>query len=399
MNNKWTAAFRGAVLTAVLLAAGMVDARTTPTESAASPAVLAQAAPVPSPATPVIPPAPLSPQESAALTGLFEKLRPATLRLEDCPPNDCSDPDGVGTGFLIGGGYALTAFHVIEGEKNLTAVTTDKRRYTLQVIGFDDHSDVALIRVNVPANTPYVPLATTGPGVGEPVLTIGNGNGTFLSSKTGRMTGLDREAGRAEFPEGTLEFNAPLLPGDSGGPVINSRGEAVGVVSYIRFSGRRSSRITAYAVPVTETSTRMADLRGGMQRVAPATGIDLDSQLDFAVTLPAEQFSQFSDYFDLDLGSTPGAFFTSVLPGSPADRAGLRPLDFDEDGKRISGDIIIAVNGQRTVNFSDFQFAVRRYQAGETVTLRVLRGGRPLDLKLVLVPRTGVRLNGTSGKF
>ncbi|GGK42134.1 serine protease [Deinococcus malanensis] len=385
MNSKWTAACRGAVLTATLQMAGTVDARTNPIDAGTSSVLLAQAAPEP-----------LNVQEKNALAALFKKLRPATLRIEDCPPDDCTNPEGIATAFLIGDGYALTAFHVIEGQKNLSAVTLDKRRYPLQIIGFDDHSDVALIRVGVPVNTPFIPLAAAAPRVGEPVLTIGNGNGAFLGSKMGRLTGLDRGAERAEFPAGTLEFNARVLPGDSGGPLINARGEVVGVVSYIRLADGRGSRITAYAVPVTQTGARMAGLRGGLRQVAPTTGLHLDSHLDYAAALPPEEFGEFSDEYELDLGTTPGAFFTRVAPGSPAERAGLQPLDFDRHGKRISGDLVIAVNGQRINNFLELQFAVRRYQAGEAITLSVLRNGRTLVVTLVLVPRTDVRGTGST---
>ncbi|MCV5263837.1 PDZ domain-containing protein, partial [Escherichia coli] len=82
--------------------------------------------------------------------------------------------------------------------------------------------------------------------------------------------------------------------------------------------------------------------------------------------LTAEEFLTLNRASNLGLGDTPGAFFTSVEPGSTAERAGLQPLNYDASGKKISGDIVTAVNGQRVLNFSDFQYAVRRYQPGET---------------------------------
>lgn len=336
-------------------------------------------------------PTPLSTSEKAALDALYRKLRPATLRIEDCPPTNCVEPGGVGTAFLIGDGYALTAYHVVFASKTLSAQTLDKKRYAVQVIGYDDQSDLALLRVNVPAGTPFMPLAANRPAVGDTALAIGNGGGDFLVQKTGRLTGLDSDAGRADFPPGTLELNAQLIPGDSGGPIINARGEVMGVVSYISVGGPRAGRITAYAVPVTRTDERLAALRRGEKRDAPVIGIGLTPQLDFAFALPADKFAEFNRVFDLNLGTTPGAFFTNVVPGSPAAKAGLQPLTLDDQGKRVSGDLVTAVNDQPVTNFSDFQYAVRRYRPGETVTLTVLRGGKKIEVKLTLAARPQIQ--------
>ncbi|MCP2014360.1 S1-C subfamily serine protease [Deinococcus sp. HSC-46F16] len=380
MNANRTAAPRGLILLAALLvAADTVYAQ--PAAPAAVPAA---------PATPTrAAPAPLTAAETASLRALYEKLRPATLRIEDCPPNDCTEPNGVGTAFHIGDGYALTAYHVVSEGRNLSAVTLGKGRYTLEVVGFDENSDTALLKVNLPAQIPSMPLATARPAVGAPTLAIGNGNGTFLTLKTGRVTGLDVASDQADFPSGVLELNTRLQPGDSGGPIINAQGEVVGVISYI--SVARRGGITSYAVPVTRTDARLAELRRGVKREYPVIGVGLDSRLDFLTNLPADRFAEADELLGLGLGTTPGAFFTRVSPGSPAAQAGLRALDYDEDGKRIAGDIVTAVNGQRVNNFSDFQFAVRRYQPGDTITLRVLRDGKTLDLRLTLVPRTAVR--------
>ncbi|EYB67153.1 peptidase S1 and S6, chymotrypsin/Hap [Deinococcus phoenicis] len=385
------AAARGLALTVALLAPALLApalAQAVPASSGAAQAP-ALTAPATTPAQRRnVTPAPLSAGETAALAALYQNLRPATLRIEDCPPNDCLDPDGVGTAFLIGDGYALTAYHVVFAAGHLSALTLDRQRYPVQVIGYDDQADLALIRVGVPAGTPFLPLAAARPAVGDPALAIGNGGGAFLLPKTGRLTGLDSQASSADLPPGTLELSAPLIPGDSGGPIINARGEVMGIVSYGSFVPGR--RVTSYAVPVTRNDARLAELRRGVKRDAPVIGITLDLPPELApvTALPAEDFPTFSKYFDL--GDTPGAFFTRVSPDSPAARAGLQPLNYNAEGKRTSGDIVTAVNGQPIANFSDFQYAVRRYQPGQTVTLSVLRGGKKIEVKLTLAPRTQV---------
>lgn len=326
-------------------------------------------------------PKPLSASEKATLQALYTKLRPTVLRIEQCPPNDCTDPDGVGTGFLISAdGVALTAYHVVQGARNLSVQTLDKKRYKVEVIGYDEQHDLAVLRVNVPANTPYLPLAGSRPAIGDALLAIGNGNGDFLLPKSGRLTGLNADAGRADFPPGTLQMSVPVIPGDSGGPILNARGEVTGVVSYISV-GRRDA--AAFAVPVTTTDPLLADVRAGTKRDAPVIGIGLGGMLGQLFGLNSSDFKELSDI--MKLGDTPGAFFTSVSPGSPAELAGLQPLKLNADAQRISGDIVTEVDGKRIVNFSEFQYAVRSHQPGDTVTLTVLRDGKVIKVKVTLI--------------
>lgn len=336
----------------------------------------------------------ISAQEQTALDALYTRLRPATLRIEDCPTpgvaaGSCAEPDGVGTAFLISAdGLALTAYHVVEGASNLVAVTADRKRYPLNVVGFDAQNDVALLRVQVPAGTPFFPLAGAAPSVRDPALVIGNGDGRFLRSKTGRLLALDTAAEQADFPSGTLKLTAELIPGDSGGPVINARGEVVGVVSYISVQGS-SRRITSYAVPVTSGSALLADLRRGVQRDVPVIGVSLPPAL---AELSEDEFREVNRQLRLGLGTTAGAFFTTVAPGSPAAQAGLKATRIASNGGAgTPGDVVTAVNGKRIFNFSDFQFAVRAFRPGDTVTLTVVREGAQRTVKLVLVGRQEVR--------
>ncbi|WP_233218667.1 S1C family serine protease [Deinococcus arcticus] len=358
-----------------------------------------QAAPVPSPAAPgqnvqdrrvrAAAPAPLSAQEQATLQALVGRVRPATVRVEQCPTPACTTRDGVGTGVLISAdGLVLTAYHVIEGATVLSVQTENRTRYRAEVVGYNDQDDLALLRVQVPAGTPFLPLATARPAVGDIALAIGNGGGAFLKTKVGRLTGLDSDAGRADFPPGTLELNAPLVPGDSGGPVVNTRGEVTGIVSYVSVNPQ-ARQPQSYAVPVTAADPRLAQMKAGVKLDAPVIGIFLGGPFSDLFFLPAEGFRKLAPL--LKLGDTPGAFFTSISRGSPAEKAGLRPLVLNDDAERISGDIVTAVNGKRIVNFGEFQYAVRAYKPGDTITLSVLRDGKPLEIKLTLAGRSTLR--------
>jgi serine protease Do len=347
-------------------------------------------------ATPPASPARPSTTATTNLTPVVVKSIRAVLRIEDCPPGDCKVPYGVGTAFHIGNGYAVSAYHVIFGARNLTARVVSNRRYSVEVVGYDDQADLALLQIAaLPASTPSLPFATVPPAVGDAIVVIGNGNGKYFKAQRGQITALNVFSDRGNLPDGVLGSSAQIAPGDGGGPVMNARGEVVGVVSYLNVPKRPSTRVTAYAVPLLNNDSRLAELRQGVKRDAPTTGILLQLPAQsggagLAYALDAEQFVEFSTRSTLGLGTTPGVFFTQVAPGSPAAQAGLEPLRYDATGKRVAGDIITAVNGQRVVNMSEFDGAIRRYQPGERVTLTVLRAGQVLEIKVTLVGRAAV---------
>nr|WP_157459691.1 S1C family serine protease [Deinococcus arboris] len=327
----------------------------------------------------------LSPSELATLRALFVKLRPGTLRLETCPTADCRIPRNVGTAFHIGNGYALTSYIMVHRAQSLSAQTLDQKRYAAEVIGYDEQSDMALLRVNLPAETPVLPLAATAPVSGDALLGIGNSGNTFLTPKMGRLTGLNADAGRADFPAKTLQTDVPFRHGDTGGPIINAKGEVVGVMSFIHVGSDAT-----YAVPVTTSDPRIADLRQGVKRNAPMIGLVLSKAFSRVSALPASSYMAFIKHFKLDLGPTPGAFFTSVFPNAAGAQAGLQPLKSSADNQWIAGDIVTAVNSERVNNFSELQSAVRRYQPGESVTLTVLRAGQEIQVKVTLMPSTSL---------
>ena len=136
---------------------------------------------------------------------------------------------------------------------------------------------------------------------------------------------------------------------------------------------------------MTVDDTRVAELRRGVKRDAAVIGISLEGEWSLLANLPEQAF------VESKLGKTAGAFFTRVVPGSPAAKAGLQSLRLSEKGDLISGDIVTAVNGRRVYNFSDFQYAVRRYAPGDTITLSVLRGGKNISVKLTLAARSSVQ--------
>lgn len=309
-----------------------------------------------------------------ALQDVFVRARPATVQIEERRHPEQDEPDGAGTAFFISAdGLALTAYHVVEGPGFFRARLPGGEQHDLEVIGFDAAADVALLRIRVGQTVPFLPLAGRAPRMGDALVAIGNSGNDFLGARYGQVVQLGVASSRADFPSGTFELNAPLAPGDSGGPILNAQGEVVGIASYIRLS---DEGISAYAVPVRSGDPLLADLRSGAQRDVPVIGI-------FALDAPISPAA----FPRLGLGPKPGAVVSEVSKDSPADRAGLRPQrsERDENGNlRLIADVIVAIDGQPTPDFTTLLQLVRSRRIGERVVLTVQRGNQELQIPLVL---------------
>lgn len=317
------------------------------------------------------------------IEALFKKSRPASVRIEQ-RSRPGGPIEGIGTGFFIDKtGTLLTAYHVVEGARYLNVTTSSQRSFRAEVVGFDAARDIAVLKAAVRGDVAFVNLAPQRPRPGDRVLAIGNSGGDFLQPRRGRLLRLDAKAARADFPQGTLEMNAPLAPGDSGGPIFNTAGQAIGVVSYIRIAGYHEfeggesipKTLASYAVPVTASDATVQALRRGEKRDVPAMGVS------------------FSNAEPVD--GVRGAVIVRVTPGSPAARAGLRGSVEDSTGRVVrAGDVITAVDGNPTSDYEELLFQVRQKRIGDTVTLSILRGSRNIKVDVKLGPKAVIFAQG-----
>jgi serine protease Do len=321
---------------------------------------------------------------AANFADIAERLNPSVVNIDATsrarrhppgplrPPGDGSDPHdspqrGAGSGFIIDAdGYILTNFHVVDRADRLTVKLSDGRSLRARVVGTDPDTDIALIKVDNPGRVRAAPLGNSDRlRVGEWVCAIGNPLAYEHSVTVGVVSFVGRKLWNASL-DNYIQTDAAINFGNSGGPLINTRGEVIGINAAI---SSRASNI-GFAVPISQATSILAQLKatGHVRRGYIGVRLkDLDPDLERS----------------LSLGVAEGALVEDVTAGSPAERAGLRTYD-----------IIQALDDRALKTDEDLIRDVAAREPGSVARLRILRNGRIETLVVKLTERREQSSNG-----
>ncbi len=278
-------------------------------------------------------------------------------------------PRGVGSGFLISpDGYLLTNHHVVEGSDEITVTLQDKREFKGKLVGSDPKSDVALVKID---GTDLPTLKLGDPAklrVGEWVIAIGSPFNLSNTVTAGIVSAKGRETGEL-LP--FIQTDAAVNPGNSGGPLINVRGEVVGINSQI-FTTSGSYAGISFAIPIDEAQKIAKLLRTQGKVVRGKIGV-----------LIGEVTHEVADAIGLPKAA--GASVSSVEADGPADKAGVQP-----------GDVIIRFDGKPVESSVDLRRMVAGSTPGTKVTATVWRNGAARDLAMMVgeMPSDNPRMAG-----
>jgi len=297
---------------------------------------------------------------------------------------------GVGSGFVLNerGEVATNAHVVTEGEgssitkaKEVYVAFADRNRVLARIVGYDANADVALLRID-PAGLRLrpLPLGTARDlRVGSPVAAIGSPFGEPQSLSVGVVSATDRSIESLTGFEiaGAIQTDAAINRGNSGGPLVNAKGEVLGINSQIRSSSGGGDGV-GYAVPADTVRRTLAALRE-------------DGTVEYAYlgVSTTEIYPQLARRFRLPVKA--GAWVQEVVPDGPADDAGLRAGSderrFQSRPVIVGGDIVTAVNGEKLADAEALGVALLEFKPGDRITLRVFRDGKARDVRVRLGAR------------
>jgi len=302
-----------------------------------------------------------------------------------------------GSGFVINSnGEIATNAHVvtdadspgsgpIHEAKEVYVQFGDRNRVKASIVGFDPNADVALLKVD-PTGLDLKPLTLATDekvAVGQPVAAIGSPFDQEQSLSVGVVSATDRSIqSLTRFQiDGAIQTDAAINPGNSGGPLLDANAHVIGINQQISTNSGGNEGV-GFAVPIGLVAHSLDELRQNGEVKYPYIGV---------TTEPL--YPQLADR--LGLPTDDGAIVAKVIPGGPADQAGIQAADqtihFQGQEVRTGGDVITAIDGHKIVNESDLPQLITHYNPGDTVHVQILRDGKTqtVDVKLGERPTSG----------
>ena len=317
-------------------------------------------------------------QASPAVANILTKATEYDFFMDPVPV------EGAGSGFVFDPrGYILTNFHVVAGAQSIEVVLGDKTRFPAKFVGADQRNDVALIKID-PKDKQLTAL-TLGDSstllVGQKVLAIGDPFGFQTTLTTGVVSALGRTVQTSEttFIDEAIQTDASINRGNSGGPLINTHGEVIGINSAIYTPSGTAAGI-GFAIPINTAKLIANDLisEGKVRRAyLGVQTLELTGWLAEALDLPVRE----------------GLLVEQTTKNSPAAAAGVKGGDrAAQAGMRriyIGGDVIVGLDGQKVANQFDMNVILNRKRPGDSVTVTVYRGAKKMDIAVKLGEREG----------
>jgi len=265
---------------------------------------------------------------------------------------------GAGSGFIISAdGYVVTNYHVISDADEIEVTMDDGIRFTAKVSGADSKTDLALLKIDSDKPLPFVEMGDSSVAeVGDWVVAVGNQFGLGGSATAGIISARGRDIQSGPFDD-FLQIDAPINRGNSGGPLFNTRGQVVGINTAI-YSPSGGNVGIGFAIPSNMAKNIIAQLRNNGEVSRGWLGVQIQP-----VTREVAE--------SLGLKEAKGVLVASVVKGSPASRAGIRP-----------GDVISSMDGISLDDFKDLSKRVAETKAGSSSVFIVQRDGSSRDVKI-----------------
>ena len=366
----------------LVLGAGACKAKPQPAPESADPATVssgAAAGPAPITTTTVATPTPAPPAElkmaPLSFAPIAKRADPSVVTIYTSGEEEGRSvfgrrrghtQKGLGTGFVVDKeGTIITNNHVIEGADEITVLLSDEHRYNAKVTGRDPRTDIAVVKIEGAKDLTAIPLGDSDAlEVGDWVVAIGNPFGLSHTVSAGIVSAKGRGGNDVRLDSSGyynfLQTDASINPGNSGGPLLNLKGEVVGMNTAIRGDGAQG---IGFAIPINMVKQLMPTLIRDGKFTRSALGVVIRDARDLSP----------DEHKQLKIAGEKGAVIQQIEPGGPAEKAKIEV-----------GDVIVGFEGQTIDRGSLLQWLASTSGVGKTVSVRVLRAGKPVELKVTL---------------